>query len=83
MAAANPVLNNAAGPDSPSWSAAVMTVGADYSANPPRFIEIGTAGSYTIVNGDGTSFTYTFQPGTKWLRPQSITTAAGAVLGYW
>ena len=83
MPAANPNRNRAAGPDSPAARAAVLTVGQDYSANPPNFIEISTSGSYTLVCYDGTSVTFSFVPGTKWLRVTAVTAGAGPVLGYW
>lgn len=83
MAAANPVLNMAAGPDSPAWKTAVMVVNTDYTTNPPRFVIVGTAGAYTWENGDGTTTTYTLPAGTHWIRMKKLTSAAGDVLGCW
>ena len=79
MAAANPVLNHAAGPDSPGWDAFIMTTGVTY--DPPRFLILATAGEYTLVLGSGNSITFTFPAGHLWLRVQSVTSGAGAVLG--
>lgn len=83
MAAAEPVLNMAAGPDSPAWRTAVMTLNTDYTVNPPRFVVVATTGSYTWENGDGTSTTFALPAGTHWIRMKRITAAAGAVLGCW
>ena len=80
---ANALLNAAAGPDSPGWRTAVMVLNTDYSAAPPRFVEIGTAGSYTWIDGTGAATTFTFAAGTKWFRPVQFTAMAGSVLGYW